>query len=281
MAKKRKDGFEDQLMADITSKFQKTGSNATASYLWQSTADVKQWVSTGNYMLDLVLSNKKDGGIPVGRLTEISGGEGAGKTLLGSYIIANTQKKGGIAILIDSEHAASMDVLRAAGVDVEKLIYVQANTVEDVFKTMESILLKVKEKDTEKLITIVWDSVAATSSKAEVEGNYGDSTIAMSARLISQGLRKYIPLVGRHNVCLVFINQLRTNIGVSFGDNKVTPGGRKEEKPCLPSMCINCERNSVNCWNTLRASSTTAKLVTTIANVKKIEDWAISSQGAW
>ena len=223
MSKKR---FEDDLIGDLTSSYNKLNSNATASYLWQSTTDVKNWISTGSYMLDLVLSNRKDGGIPSGRLTEISGGEGAGKTLLASYILADTQKKGGVAILIDSEHAASMDVLKAAGVDVEKLVYIQANTIEDVFQTMETIVNKIKTRDGNPLVTIVWDSVAATSTKAEVEGTYGDQTIAMAARFISQGLRKYIPICSKHNVCLVFINQLRTKIGVSFGDNLMTPGGK-------------------------------------------------------
>lgn len=223
MAKKQ---FEDNLINDLTESFLKKSSNARASYLWQSSTDVKDWVSTGSYMLDLVLSNKKDGGVPVGRLIEISGGEGAGKTLLGSYILASTQKKGGVAILIDSEHAASMDVLKASGVDVSKLVYIQANTVEDVFQAMETIVNKIKNNEKNPLITIVWDSVAATSTRAEIEGNYGDQTIAMAARFISQGLRKYIPVCSKHNVCLVFINQLRTKIGMSFGDNLMTPGGK-------------------------------------------------------
>jgi recombination protein RecA len=225
MTKKKGSSFEDELIDDLNSSFAKKSSNATASYLWQSTADVKNWISTGSFMLDLVLSNRKDGGIPTGRLTEISGGEGAGKTLLASYILADTQRKGGVAILIDSEHAASMDVLKASGVDVEKLVYSQCNTIEDVFHAMERIVSMVKTSGQDRPITIVWDSVAATSSRAEVEGNYGDATVGLAARLISQALRKYIPICSKHNICLVFINQLRTKIGVSFGDNNVTPGG--------------------------------------------------------
>jgi len=178
-------------------------------------------------MLDLVLSNRTSGGVPVARLIEVAGGEGAGKTLLASYMMADTQRQGGVAIFIDSEHAASMEVLEATGVDTNKLVYIQADTVEDVFTSMESITNQIAESKTNKLITIVWDSVAASPPKAEVEGNYGDQTIALKARLISAGLRKYIPICSSHNVCLVFINQLRSKIGgVAFGDQSTTPGGK-------------------------------------------------------
>jgi recombination protein RecA len=223
MAKKK--STEDELIGELTDKFKRFNANARASYLWQSSSHIKEWISTGQLLLDIALSNQVGGGIPVGRLTEIAGGEGAGKTLLASYILANTQKKGGVAIMIDTEHAASMEVLKEVGVDVEKLIYIQAGCVEDVFSSMETIVSKVRSSDTDKLITIVWDSVAATSSKAEIEGDYSDRTVAMNARLISQGLRKVIPFISSHRVCMVFINQLRTRIGVTFGDKYVTPGG--------------------------------------------------------
>jgi len=218
--------MEQGLVDELSSQFHKVKSTATASFLWNSTAKVKDWVSTGNPLLDMALSNTTEGGIPAGRLTEISGGEGAGKTLLASYILANTQKKGGVAILIDTEHAASMEVMTEVGVDVKKLIYIQAGTTEEVFKAMESIVGKIQEDKSDRLITIVWDSVAATSTAAEVAGTYGDATIGLQARLIGQGLRKYVPIMNKFNVCLVFINQLRTKIGVSFGDKYSTPGGK-------------------------------------------------------
>lgn len=260
--------YGDEILSSIQEGFKSKNSNAVASRLYDSTTNVTNWISTGDFMLDLVLSNRLDGGLPVGRLTEISGGEGAGKTLLASYILANTQKKGGIAILIDTECAASMDVLEKVGVNLRDLIYIQAGTTEEVFQAMETIITKIHRENSDKLVTIVWDSVAGTSTKAEVEGEYeAGRTVALQARLISLGLRKLTPLASRHNVCMVFINQLRTKIGVSFGDDKVTPGGRKEIKPCLPRMSINCKRNSVNCWNTLRAFITTTKLATTIVTV--------------
>ena len=225
---KKKDSFEDEMISELSSSFKKRNTDAKASYLWQSTSNVKDYISTGNPILDIILSNKKDGGLPVGRLTEISGGEGAGKTLLAAYILANTQKKGGIAILIDTEHAASIDVFKEVGIDTDKLVYIQAGCVEDVFAAMETIVSKIIATDAgkDKPITIVWDSVAATSTRAEVEGTYDQQTIGMAARIIGKGLRKFIPICSVHNICLVFLNQLRTNIGVSFGDQYVTPGGK-------------------------------------------------------
>lgn len=229
MTKKTKSDkeFEYNLVEDLADKFRTEGSNATASFLWDSSSFVDEWISTGSLVLDTVLSNKREGGIPVGRLTEIAGAEGAGKTLLASYILANTQKQGGIAVFIDTEHAASMDVLQAVGVDVKKLVYIQAGTIEDVFRAFDTIIHKIQSaKVRDKLITIVWDSVAATSTLAEVEGDYSDQTIGLAARRIGQGLRKIIPIVSTHRVACVFINQLRTNIGVMFGDKYSTPGGK-------------------------------------------------------
>lgn len=192
-----------------------------------SSANVPDWVSTGDFMLDLALSNRIDGGIPAGRMIEIAGGEGAGKTLLASYIMANTQKKGGVAIYIDTEHAASVEVMKKSGVNIDDLIYIQAGSTEEVLQTMETIVTKVHRENSDKLITIVWDSIAATSTKGEIESEFAaGKTVALQARVIGVGLRKLMPLVSRHKVCLVFINQLRENIGgFGFGDQKFTPGG--------------------------------------------------------
>ena len=225
--KKSVDDFELNLVEELSDKFRAEGSNATAAFLWDSSAIIEEWISTGSIVLDTVLSNKRDGGIPVGRLTEIAGAEGAGKTLLASYILANTQKMGGIAVFIDTEHAASMDVLQAVGVDVQKLFYIQAGSIEDVFRALDTIIHKIQAAGArDKLVTIVWDSVAATSTMAEIEGDYNAQTIGMAARRISQGLRKIIPTVSTHRVACVFINQLRTKIGVMFGDPFVTSGGK-------------------------------------------------------
>jgi len=227
MAKKKKMEPIPDYKSEIASSIKKNNDDTFVGSLLDSSADIKDWVSTGDFMLDLVLSNKLDGGVPVGRMIEIAGGEGAGKTLLASYLMADTQKKGGVAIYIDTEHAASVEVMKKAGVNVEDLIYVQASTTESVLQTMETIVQKVHRENSDKLITIVWDSIAATSTKAEVEAEFeAGRTVAMQARVIGIGMRKLMPLVSRHNVCLVFINQLRENIGgFGFGSSKFTPGG--------------------------------------------------------
>jgi len=226
MAKKKKteaDILRDELIASLRTK----NSGAVIGNLLDSSANISGWVSTGDFMLDLILSNRMDGGVPLGRMIEIAGGEAAGKTLLASYLMADTQKQGGVAIYIDTEHAASVEVMEKVGVNLEDMIYVQCDTTEEVLQTMDTIITKVHRENSDKLITIVWDSIAATSTKGEIEAEYAaGKTVAMQARVIGVGMRKLMPLVSKHKVCLVFINQLRTNIGgFGFGDNKFTPGG--------------------------------------------------------
>lgn len=228
MAKKNIDPrCSDILRSELTASFKNKNSDTTVGNLLDSSANVSDWISTGDFMLDLILSNKIEGGVPVGRMIEIAGGEGAGKTLLASYIMANTQKKGGVAIYIDTEHAASVEVMQKSGVNIDDLIYVQAGSTEEVLQTIDTVVTKVHRENSEKIITIVWDSIAATSTKAEIEAEFAaGKTVAMQARVIGVGMRKIMPMISRHKVCLVFINQLRENIGgFGFGDTKFTPGG--------------------------------------------------------
>jgi len=228
MAKKKsKPSDAKVLMGELAASMKKRNSGTKVGSILDSSANVSDWVSTGDFMLDLILSNKIDGGVPVGRMIEIAGGEGAGKTLLASYLMANTQKKGGIASYIDTEHAGSVQVMQKVGVDIEEMIYVQADSTEEVLQTIEEVVTKVHRENSDKLITIVWDSIAATSTKGEQEAEYAaGKTVALQARVIGLGMRKLMPIISQHKVCLVFINQLRENIGgFGFGDNKFTPGG--------------------------------------------------------
>lgn len=228
MAKKKQDiASVKEIRAELKANFKARNSGTLVGSLLDSSANVKDWISTGDFMLDLMLSNKLDGGIPVGRMIEIAGGEGAGKTLLASYIMANTQKKGGVAIYIDTEHAASVEVMTKVGVDIDNLIYVQAGSTEEVLQTIETVVTKVHRENSDKIITIVWDSIAATSTKGEIEAEYeAGRTVALQARVIGLGLRKLMPIISQHKVCLVFINQLRENIGqFGHGEKKFTPGG--------------------------------------------------------
>lgn len=196
-----------------------------------SPPEVKEWLSTGSTVLDTIISNdaSADGGIPVGRLTEICGEAATGKSLLSYMILKDCQDKGGIPVLIDTENAANEDFLRLLGLKFYpegSLVYVQVESVEKVFQAIEEMIRKIKENNPDKLCCIVWDSVAGTSTDAEVQNDYGEATIGMQARMIGQGLRKLIRFVGQQRVALVFLNQVRQKIGVFFGDDTVTPGGK-------------------------------------------------------
>ena len=187
---------------------------------------VKYYISTGSILLDYIISNKRAGGIPAGRLLEISGENSTGKSLLALQILANTQKMGGLAIYLDTENATDTVLLKSLGIDIDKLVYIQPKYVEEVFEIIEHVIKKVKETDTNKPITVVWDSVAATPPKAELDGDYEQTTMGLGARAVSKGLRKITQFIGDNNVTLVFINQLKTKITSSkWEDPWITPYG--------------------------------------------------------
>ena len=189
--------------------------------------DIKDFISTGSSMLDLAISNREDGGIAVGRITEINGLESSGKSLLASHILAETQKKGGIAVYMDTETSVSRDFLEAIGVDVSKLLYLHFECVEDIFEAIEDIITKVRESDKDRLVTILVDSLAATSTKVEIEADFEkDGYATTKAIVISKALRKITQMIGRQKVALVFTNQLRQKLGVMFGDPWTTSGGK-------------------------------------------------------
>jgi recombination protein RecA len=165
----------------------------------------------------------------VGRITEITGLEGSGKSLLAAHAIADTQKKGGFGVYIDTENAMNQDFLMAIGVDIKKMLYVPLETVEDIFEAIDSIIesIRTAEGDKKKLVTIVVDSVAGASTKVEISADYDQAGYAtQKAIIISKAMRKVTNLIGRERICLIFTNQLRTRMGVSFGDPWTTSGGK-------------------------------------------------------
>ena len=181
--------------------------------------DLTEWVSTGSSELDLALSNRPNGGIPFGRIGEITGLEASGKSLISSHILAYTQRKGGLAVYIDTENALNVDFLNAIGVDMEKMLYVQLETVEDIFQAIEDIIEKVRASNKNKPVSIVVDSVAAASTKTELEADYDkDGWATSKAIIISKAMRKITNLVAKQKIALIFTNQLRQKLGVSFGD---------------------------------------------------------------
>jgi len=189
--------------------------------------DIKDFVSTGSTMLDLAISNKPNGGVAVGRITELNGLESSGKSLLGAHILAETQKKGGVAVYIDTETSVSTEFLGAIGVDVESMLYLHLETVEDIFSAIEEIVAKVRESDKDRLVTILVDSLAAATTKVELEADFDkDGWATAKALIISKAMRKITQMIGRQKIALVFTNQLRQKLGVMFGDPWTTSGGK-------------------------------------------------------
>ena len=234
MAKKKKASNRDELtgiLADsLNKKFSKTH-HRVAYFLdgsGDSPTDVNDWVSTGSTVLDLAISNRPNGGFPVSKIVEITGLEQSGKSLLASHVIANTQKKNGIAVYIDTESSLNAQFLRAIGVDVEKMVYLPLETVEDIFDAIENIILKVRENDPDKLVTIVVDSVAAATTKIESAADFEkDGYATQKAIIISKAMRKITNLIGQERILLIFTNQLRQKLGaMPFADQYTTSGGK-------------------------------------------------------
>jgi len=227
MAKREEDLAS--LLADSLNKQNKDGK--IAYFLTDEGGDaptnVKDWVSTGNAMLDVAISNRPYGGLPVGRITEITGLEQSGKSLLSAHLLAETQRKGGVAVLIDTETAVSREFLEAIGVDVSKLLYVSVDTVEGIFEACETIIEQVRKGDKDRLVTIVVDSVAAASTHKELEADYGkDGYATDKAIIISKAMRKITNMIGRQSIALIFTNQLRQKMNAMFGDPWTTSGGK-------------------------------------------------------
>lgn len=189
--------------------------------------DVKEFISTGSTLLNYIICNRRGGGIPVGKLTEICGEEATGKSLLVTHILAETQKKGGLAVYIDEENALNPLFAERVGLDLSKVVYLQCGSVEAVGETIQKTIVLARAKDVKRIITIVWDSVAATPPKAELEGDFDpNSRVGLQAKAIAKMLRKLTQTVGKEKITLVFTNQLKVKIGVMFGDPMGTPGGK-------------------------------------------------------
>ncbi len=173
-------------------------------------------ISTGSATLDLALGV---GGIPRGRVVEIFGPEASGKTTLGLHIIAEAQKKGGLAAFIDAEHAFDPEYAANIGVNLDELLISQPDTGEQALEIAETLVRS------NAVDVIVVDSVAALVPKAEIEGEMGEAQMGLQARLMSQALRKLSGAISKSKTAVVFINQIRMKIGVMFGNPETTPGG--------------------------------------------------------
>ena len=174
-------------------------------------------VSTGSLSLDLALGI---GGVPRGRIIEIYGPESCGKTTLALHVVASAQKEGGEAAYIDVEHALEPAYARALGVDIDNLLISQPDTGEQALEITEQLVRS------GALDVVVIDSVAALLPRSELEGEMGESSVGVVARLMSQALRKLAGVVSKTGCIVIFINQLREKIGVMYGNPETTPGGR-------------------------------------------------------
>lgn len=179
-------------------------------------ADV-EGVSTGALSLDLALGGK---GLPRGRVVELYGPESSGKTTLALHVAACAQRDGGVAAIVDAEHALNPGWAKKCGINLEKLLVSQPDSGEEALEITEMLVRS------GSLDVIIIDSVAALIPRAEIEGRMGDTHVALQARLMSQALRKLTAAIGKTRTVVIFINQIRMKIGVMFGNPETTPGGR-------------------------------------------------------
>ncbi len=200
----------------VMDRMDKTYGKGTVMRLGDRQVTDIETISTGSLTLDIALGI---GGFPAGRIVEIYGPESSGKTTLAIHAIAQCQKKGGIAAIIDAEHAFDRAYAVSLGVDVENLLISQPDNGEQALEITENLIRS------GAIDIIVVDSVAALVPRSEIEGEMGDSKMGLQARLMSQAMRKLTGSIGRTGCCCVFINQLREKIGVMFGNPETTTGG--------------------------------------------------------
>ncbi|MGN0022333.1 MAG: recombinase RecA [Sphingobacterium hotanense] len=197
-------------------KLEKSFGKGTIMKLGDTAVEPIESISTGSLGLDIALGI---GGVPKGRIIEIYGPESSGKTTLATHIVAEAQKKGGIAAIIDAEHAFDKYYAQKLGVDIENLLISQPDHGEQALEIADNLIRS------GAIDVIVIDSVAALVPKGEIEGEMGESKMGLQARLMSQALRKLTGTIAKTNCCCIFINQLREKIGVMFGNPETTTGG--------------------------------------------------------
>lgn len=197
----------------------------------QEIKSVKEFLSTGSTLLDLAISNRKDGGIPVGRITEIYGWEGTGKSLLTYHILRSCQEKGGLCVYIDTERAADKEFMNRMGVDTEDRSKFYSPpppaSIEGVFELVEKLIKVIHQKGKQKrIVTVVWDSVAASPAGETLEEDFGGGRLGSDSRAMSDCFKRAIEMLDLGYVTLVCINQKRTKIGANKYDTETTGHGR-------------------------------------------------------
>ena len=205
-----------KIIEDAISSIEKTYGKGSIMKLGDGVVHDIESIPTGALSLDFALGI---GGIPRGRITEVYGPESSGKTTLCLHVIAEAQKRGGLAAFIDAEHALDVNYAKRLGVDTSNLLISQPDFGEQALEIADTLVRS------NALDIIVIDSVAALVPRSEIEGEMGDATMAVQARLMSQALRKLTAAISKSKTAVVFINQLRSKIGVMFGNPETTTGG--------------------------------------------------------
>lgn len=213
--KKKKDKAE--LIEETIAKIEKQYGKGSIMKLGEEQIVPVDVFSTGCLTLDLALGT---GGWPRGRIVEIYGPESSGKTTVALHAIASCQKEGGIAAFIDAEHALDPIYAEKLGVDIKNLYVSQPDDGEQALNIAEALVRS------NSIDLIVIDSVAALTPRAEIDGEMGQSSVGVQARLMSQALRKLTGIISKSNTCIIFINQIREKVGIMFGNPETTPGGR-------------------------------------------------------
>jgi len=207
----------------------KAGRNVAHDLTGENPTSVKEWIPTGSRWLDSIIRKGHRAGIPVGKVTEIAGLESTGKSYMAAQIAANAQKTGMLVIYFDSESAIDPSFLEQAGCDLERLMYIQASSVEFVLETIEELL-----GATDEQLLFVWDSLALTPAVSDVEGDFNpQSTMAMKARILAKGMSKLVIPIADKQATLLVLNQLKTNIPsgpnariIAMTTPYMTPGGK-------------------------------------------------------
>jgi recombination protein RecA len=197
-------------------------------------SEVVDWVSSGCTILDLAISNRPDGGFPVGKHVELSGLEGTGKSLISAQLISETQKRGGLSVFFDSEFAVDRNFWAALGVNVKDVPYVPFTTLEELFTNLELCIGAFRKANKDRLLTIFVDSVAQASTETEMESEHGiNGYNTGKSIIISKAMRKITGLIAKQRILLVFTNQLRYNMQAGFGQEKwIVPGGKALSFAC-------------------------------------------------
>lgn len=221
----------DLVIDEIHGVINRNGTNKILHYLEDESNPslVKSWISCGNSLLDIAVSNRKDGGLPTGRIIEIHGEPASGKTLFCGHICHETQKQGGLPVFIDTEAAASTDYLKKIGVDLENMVYASAHAIEEAFEISEKIIDTFRKNDKNRLLTIIIDSIAGASTKKELLAGYHEIEHLQSnkALLISKALRKITNLIAKEKILFILTNHLKEKTNHElYDDPYFVPGGK-------------------------------------------------------